>query len=77
MYSLFPNAFAAGGAETYTAFARNAGIFDGLYLVLAFAVLPAVTEEFLFRGILLAAYENLGVSHGFRSTFSADWFCVR
>ena len=62
MYSLFPNAFAVGGAETYTAFARTAGIFDGLYLVLAFAVLPAVTEEFLFRGILLAAYENLGVS---------------
>lgn len=61
MYSLFPNAFTVGGAESYTAFARNAGIFDGLYLVLAFAVLPAVTEEFLFRGILLASYESLGV----------------
>ena len=50
MYSLFPGAYAAGGVETYTAFARNAGIFDGLYLVLAFAILPAVTEEFLRRG---------------------------
>lgn len=61
MYSLFPDAYAAGGVETYTAFARNAGIFDGLYLVLAFAILPAVTEEFLFRGILLVSYESLGV----------------
>lgn len=62
MYSWFPHAFVQGSAESYTAFARNAGIFDGLYLVLAFTVLPAVTEEFLFRGILLAVYEKLGVT---------------
>jgi len=62
MYSMFPEHFAVGSADTYTAFARNAGIFDGLYLVLAFAVLPAVTEEFLFRGIITASYERLGVS---------------
>ena len=62
MYTLFPESFAVGSADTYTAFARNAGIFDGLYLVLAFAVLPAVTEEFLFRGIMAASYERLGVS---------------
>jgi len=62
MYSLFPDSFVVGSADTYTAFARNAGIFDGLYLVLAFAVLPAVTEEFLFRGIMVSSYESLGVS---------------
>lgn len=62
MYTLFPESFAVGSADAYTAFARNAGIFDGLYLVLAFGVLPAVTEEFLFRGIMAASYEKLGVS---------------
>jgi len=61
MYSLFPDAFAAGTSETYTSFARNLGIFDGLYLVIAFALLPAVTEELLFRGIVAGSYENLGV----------------
>ena len=62
MYTLSPESFAAGSVDTYTAFARNAGVFDGLYLVLAFAVLPAVTEEFLFRGIMAASYEKFGVS---------------
>jgi len=62
MYTLFPESFAAGSSEMYTDFARNAGIFDGLYLVLAFAILPAVTEELLFRGIAIASYEKMGVS---------------
>lgn len=52
-------------AETATAtsagYAMNKGFFDGLYLVLAFAVLPAMTEEFLFRGIILAEYSPLGI----------------
>jgi len=42
-------------------FAMNSGFFDGLYLVLAFALLPALTEEFVFRGILLAEYGSLGI----------------
>lgn len=42
-------------------YAMNPGFFDGLYLVLAFALLPALTEEFLFRGIILAEYGSLGI----------------
>ncbi len=61
MYTLFPESFAAGSSEVYTNFARNAGIFDGLYLVMAFALLPAVTEELLFRGIVAGSYETMGV----------------
>ena len=61
MYTLFPDSFAAGSSEAYTNFARNAGIFDGLYLVMAFALLPAVTEELLFRGIVAGRYETMGV----------------
>lgn len=62
MYTLFPESFAAGSSEMYTNFARNAGIFDGLYLVMAFAILPAVTEELLFRGIVVGSYETMGVT---------------
>lgn len=61
MYTLFPESFSAGSSEVYTNFARNAGIFDGLYLVMAFAILPAVTEELLFRGIVAGSYETMGV----------------
>lgn len=32
-----------------------------LYLVLAYAVIPAICEEFIFRGILCLEYENGGV----------------
>jgi len=42
-------------------YAMNDGFFDGLYLVFAFALLPALTEEFLFRGIVLAEYGNDGI----------------
>lgn len=62
MYTLFPESFAVGSTDTYTSFARNAGVFDGLYLVMAFAILPAFTEELLFRGIVLVSYETMGVT---------------
>lgn len=61
MYSLFPESFAAGSSAVYTEFARNAGVFDGLYIIMAFAILPAVTEELLFRGITASSYETMGV----------------
>jgi membrane protease YdiL (CAAX protease family) len=37
------------------------GISDYLYVALAFAVLPAVCEEFLFRSVILAEYEQSGI----------------
>ena len=61
MSALAPDAVAATSASETAAFAMNSGLFDGLYLVLAFAVLPAVTEEFLFRGIIMTEYGSLGV----------------
>ena len=53
--------YATSAAET-AAFAMNSGLFDGMYLVLAFAVLPAVTEEFLFRGIIMTEYGSLSAA---------------
>lgn len=61
MYSYFPDAFSLNTAAQYAAFAMNGRFFDGLYLVIAFAILPAVTEEYLFRGIITAEYERYGV----------------
>ena len=61
MYSYFPDAFSVNSASQYAAFAMNGRFFDGLYLVIAFAVLPAITEEYLFRGIIAAEYERYGV----------------
>ncbi len=61
MSRAFPEAMAASSTAEGAAFAMNSGIFDGLYVVLAFAILPAVTEEFLFRGIVLTEYGTLGV----------------
>lgn len=37
------------------------GMVSGLYAILAFAVLPGITEEFLFRSIIAAEYEENGV----------------
>ncbi len=62
MSRLFPDAMAASSAAESAKFAMNSGIFDGLYIILAFAVLPAVTEEFLFRGIILSEYGTVGVA---------------
>ena len=43
-----------------------------LYLVLAYAVLPAICEEFIFRGIVCLEYENGGVMRSV--VFSALFF---
>ncbi len=55
MHSLFPE---AGAAVTYE---TSGGFAGGLYLVLTMAVIPAITEEFLFRGVIISEYENMGV----------------
>lgn len=60
MYTLTPASFPASSAAEYASFAMNRRFFDGMYLVLAFAVLPAATEEFLFRGIVIGEYERYG-----------------
>lgn len=59
MYRFFPEAFAAGAAYSIT---DATGTVSGssLYSVVAFALLPAVTEEFLYRGVIIAEYERCG-----------------
>lgn len=55
MYTIFPDANIAVGYDS------SAGFAGGLYLVLTMAVIPAITEEFLFRGVIVAEYESEGV----------------
>ncbi len=62
MYTLIPGAFEAASVSSSAAFAMNERFFDTAYLVLAFAILPAVCEEFLFRGIMIGEYESGGAS---------------
>ena len=74
MYTVFPESFEASSLPEYAAFAMNQRVFDGLYLVMAFAVLPALTEEFLFRGIIIGEYESHGA--GVAVVFSALVFAM-
>lgn len=50
---------------------RDGSVSNTLYLILAYAALPAVCEEFLFRGILCREYENKGV---FRAIVISSFF---
>ena len=53
----------AGTFTLYDTFRTGEGGFTGptVYLILAYAVLPAISEEILFRGVLLTEYERHGV----------------
>ena len=51
--------------SVYTIYGRTlpelgGNVFDTLYTLVVFAVLPALTEEFLFRSVLYTEYEHLG-----------------
>ncbi len=60
MQALFPEVEMAGLAAGYEG--ALAGDFVSMtYVVLTFCVVPALLEEFLFRGILLAEYETVSV----------------
>ena len=50
----------------------NANVSTKLYLILAYAALPAICEEFVFRGILCHEYERGGVTRAV--VFSAVFF---
>ena len=50
----------------------NGTVSVKLYLILAYAVIPAICEEFVFRGILCAEYERGGVLRAV--VFSALFF---
>lgn len=57
----FSDSLSSTSAAETASFAMNSGLFDGFYLVIAFALLPAITEELLFRGIIMTEYSSLGV----------------
>ena len=62
MYTLAPEAFASASLSDYAAFTMNQRFFDSVYLVIVFAIFPAITEEFLFRSIVVGEYEKKGVA---------------
>ncbi len=45
--------------DTYTA--KNSGADGMAFSILAYAVLPALSEEFFFRSVLCAEYESFGI----------------
>lgn len=57
MVSLFPE----GDFSGTSAAAVSGDVFQMLYVILALCILPALLEEFLFRGIMTAEYESVSV----------------
>ncbi len=74
MYYKMPERFLESSAMQNASFAMNSGVFEGLYVAIAFAVLPALTEELVFRGIVVGEYENYGP--GFAVVLSALTFAM-
>ncbi len=56
-YVSFSDGFSLYG--TYAAGSDK--ISDALYLTVAFALIPAICEEFVFRSVMIAEYESCGV----------------
>lgn len=57
MYYLFPDAFIASALSNTVN-----GSVSRIYLLITFALLPALLEEFLFRGVVSAEYSSYGAS---------------
>ena len=60
IYRLAPGVYLQSNAATFSTY-TSGGTTYVLYGILAFAVLPAVTEEYLFRGIIVTEYEDSGI----------------
>ena len=60
MYSPFPEAFAQSGMDSKNTALSAFTETDSIYAALTFAILPAILEEFLFRGIVRAEYSKYG-----------------
>lgn len=72
---IFANGFSEKSFALYDAYTvKNQGA-DGMAVsILAYAVLPAVCEEFLFRAILCAEYERFGV--GTAAVITSTFFAM-
>ena len=60
MHSLLPETYQASSAAAQAA-GTGGGVIGGLYAVIAFALIPAVCEEYLFRSVVCAEFECAGV----------------
>lgn len=73
MHTVFPDTYQASSA-----LAQNVGSADaahgGLYAVIAFAIVPAVCEEYLFRSVVCAEFECAGI--GTAVLFSTLFFAM-
>ncbi|MBQ2730360.1 MAG: CPBP family intramembrane metalloprotease [Clostridia bacterium] len=62
MYSAFPEAFAMSGMDSKNGEIAALGVGDSIYAALTFAILPAILEELLFRGVVRAEYSKYGAA---------------
>ncbi len=62
MYKLFPTAFTDTGNSYMSYTASETG--GAIYAAISLAIVPAVLEEFLFRGIISAEYDTYGAVTG-------------
>ncbi len=60
MYSFFPEAFAASGMDSVSLKLTNSGDSAVFYAAITLAILPAILEELLFRGVIRAEYSKYG-----------------
>ncbi len=60
-YKMAPEAFSGTSITSNASFAMSGGFFNEIYIIFAFAVIPAFAEEILFRGVVLTEYEKNGV----------------
>ena len=60
--------------ETFTSKGSNGTVPSNIYLIIAYAVIPAICEEFIFRGILCHEYEKGGVVRAV--VFSSIFFAM-
>lgn len=68
-------------SETYSLYAQYIpaganGLRDVMYIILAIAVLPSVTEEFVFRGIVLTEYRKSGCKTKYAILLSSFLFAM-
>ena len=47
-----------------------------LYILIAIAIIPAITEEFIFRGVILGEYNAMGTKHSTAVFLSAAMFAM-
>ena len=73
MHSLLPETYQASSAASRAASAGG-GVLGGLSAVVAFALVPAICEEYLFRSIVCAEFECAGV--GTAVFFSTAFFAM-